>query len=91
MFGCVYQVRNPASRKCLDTLGGREGAEVGLYTCHNQAGNQVGVVMSRWAWHGTWCGGGGSDMCLVCRSLDSVTWGRYSLKKTCVWMWPPPN
>lgn len=32
---------NPESHKCLDTMGGREGASVGVYSCHGQAGNQV--------------------------------------------------
>jgi hypothetical protein len=39
------QMENPVSRKCLDTMGGREGTTVGLYLCHGQAGNQVTCMM----------------------------------------------
>ena len=35
------QVRNPSSDKCLDTLGKKDDAPLGLYECHGQGGNQV--------------------------------------------------
>ena len=35
-------IRNPTSNMCLDTFGRKnDGAELGLYMCHGQAGNQV--------------------------------------------------
>lgn len=37
-------VRNPASNMCLDTFGHKDGGVLGVYVCHGQAGNQVGVV-----------------------------------------------
>ena len=40
------QLHNPQSRLCLDTYGHREGGEVGLYSCHGQAGNQVSVSLT---------------------------------------------
>ena len=55
-------------------MGGREGAEVGLYACHGQAGNQVGVVSA---------GGCGLIMMFVCRSLGSVNKVNCSLRKIC--------
>ena len=33
-------VRNAVTNLCIDTYGNREGGEVGLYSCHGQAGNQ---------------------------------------------------
>lgn len=33
-------VRNGAGNLCLDTLGHRENGDLGMYTCHGQAGNQ---------------------------------------------------
>ena len=40
----VVQLQNPSTRKCMDTMGGREGSEVGVYSCHGQAGNQVSLT-----------------------------------------------
>ena len=34
-------LRNPKSGECLDTMGQRDGGKVGMFSCHNQAGNQV--------------------------------------------------
>jgi polypeptide N-acetylgalactosaminyltransferase len=39
-------VRNPQSNLCLDSMGKRDGGEVGLYVCHGQSGNQdFGLTM----------------------------------------------
>ena len=37
----VLQLKNQESNLCLDTLGNREGKDVGLYKCHSTGGNQV--------------------------------------------------
>ena len=37
----LFQVRNPASGMCFDTLGKRDDHPLGLYMCHGQGGNQV--------------------------------------------------
>lgn len=39
------QVRNPASGYCLDSLGAKpeHSARMGVYICHGQGGNQVGI------------------------------------------------
>lgn len=34
-------MRNPSSDMCLDTLGKKDDAPLGLYQCHGQGGNQV--------------------------------------------------
>ena len=34
-------MRNPSSDMCLDTLGKKDDAPLGLYQCHSQGGNQV--------------------------------------------------
>ena len=47
VHGCCFtvaahlQVRNPSSDDCLDTLGKKDDAPLGLYQCHGQGGNQV--------------------------------------------------
>ncbi len=38
-----FQLRNPSSDNCLDTLGNREGKTVGVYRCHGQGNHQVSV------------------------------------------------
>lgn len=43
IFVSYFQVRNPTSGMCFDTLGKRDGAPLGLYMCHGQGGNQVRV------------------------------------------------
>ena len=42
-FCFCLQVRNPSSDRCLDTLGKKDDAPLGLYQCHGQGGNQVGI------------------------------------------------
>lgn len=46
-FVAAGQVRNPSSDKCLDTLGKKDDAPLGLYECHGQGGNQYFVLTSK--------------------------------------------
>lgn len=45
VFHMCSQVRNPASGYCLDSLGAKpeHSARMGVYICHGQGGNQVGI------------------------------------------------
>ncbi|KAK3753715.1 hypothetical protein QZH41_013805 [Actinostola sp. cb2023] len=46
-FDAAGQVRNPSSDMCLDTLGKKDDAPLGLYACHGQGGNQYFVLTSK--------------------------------------------
>lgn len=43
IFSGYFQMRNPSSGYCLDSLGAKpeHNARVGIYVCHGQGGNQV--------------------------------------------------
>lgn len=45
VFHMCSQVRNLASGYCLDSLGAKpeHSARMGVYICHGQGGNQVGI------------------------------------------------
>ena len=37
----IFQLKNPESDLCIDTLGKQENSSPGLFECHGQGGNQV--------------------------------------------------
>lgn len=40
-FQQIGEIRNIATRKCLDNMGRKEHEKLGFYTCHGQGGNQI--------------------------------------------------
>jgi len=46
-FAAAGQIRNPSTDQCLDTLGKKDDAPLGLYQCHGQGGNQYFVLTSK--------------------------------------------
>ncbi|PIK35507.1 putative polypeptide N-acetylgalactosaminyltransferase 1-like, partial [Apostichopus japonicus] len=40
-FENIGEIRNIATRKCLDNMGRKEHEKLGFYACHGQGGNQI--------------------------------------------------
>jgi len=40
-YKVLGEIQNTVSKQCLDTMGRKEGENVGIYLCHGQGGNQV--------------------------------------------------
>ena len=74
-YKVLGEIQNTNSRQCLDTMGRKEGENVGIYLCHGQGGNQV-------------CQTFGSTESLTLFRFFRTHSIRRSVSMICAWTWP---